>query len=406
LGGTLTAVGTIVAPSSVTHGITALATAAGALPATTAGPIGLAHGAMKTMTLMKIKIAAATLMAFTLLGTGGAIATHYAMAAGDHSTPPPTAVATPSTHPLVTPVAPPVAIADADATFVKQFKADWQTISLQITNVNPATAGAKGQSNSRNMILQGTVDVLDTTHVLGFDRFGHLVITRLRGDDGKEFMVTDAQDPNQARWYAPLSYSQQFNQATKKFDDVLAPYQFQCSLNARMQLPTRIKLIEAYLTVLTYQSMRHVDLPFVANGAPVEVLPGMNAHFDSVQQDGENYRYSLVVDAKKQGGFFGLGASAPRTFDGQLQHGESLPKQMVTEKYWIDSMGNPIERQSRHSGNFVSVGSEGGSGGIDSRDKIAAMRFEIAEGLAELKLPITLENIDVPQPTVPASESH
>jgi hypothetical protein len=49
-------------------------------------------------------------------------------------------------------------------------------------------------------------------------------------------------------------------------------------------------------------------------------------------------------------------------------------------------------------GSFNGGRAGNGTGGLTGSDKITAMRFDIAVGLREVRVPIVLKNIDVPQP--------
>lgn len=382
LAGTLAAVGMCTAPSKATAGLTALATAAGTLPVHTAGPIGLAKGTLKAMTLIKLKLAAAAIAAFVLVTVGGVVITRAVAKSVSLS------VVQPANHSENSPSTPPPVPATApvsDAQFAQKFTSDWQSAQLIITRVNPANHAANQPGNSQILSIECGVTVRDTNNVLGMGQ-NALQVTRIIDDAGHD--VTAQLAGNSSQWprrYGPLIYSTQFDQQTHKWIEELQPQPLYFSINVNPQMPRRLSLVEGTMMVLSYDNMEQVDVPYVANGKPVSVLPGVRTHFVRADQHRGNYSYEMARN----------GGSEP-FFDGQVRQGHPLPDRLITTSYMIDASGKPLNAVTRAAGNWGNSVGGIGAGNFGDERKIAAMRFEIAVGLHERQVPITLRNIDLP----------
>lgn len=391
IAGTLAAVGLCTAPSTATAGLTAMATAASTLPLNTAGPIGLAKGTLKAMTLLKIKLATAAAVAFVMVGTGGVVITH-AIAQSLHeplAQPVVSSGNTPSQVPSE-----PATTATSNEQFAQKFAIDWQSAQLTITRVNPANRATNQPGNSEVLSIQCAVTVRDTNNVLGIGQ-NALHVTRITDDAGHDVTAQLASNSPDLPRYSPLMYYTQFDQRTKKWIEQLQPQPLYFSINVNPHMPKRLDLVEGNLMVLSYDRMEQIDVPYVANGKPVTILPGIRTHFVRAAQNHGTYNYEMAPDERNDHPFF----------DGQVRQGQPLPDRLITTRYMIDASGKPLENQTHPAGNWAnSVGGIGGGGFGDER-KIAAMRFEIAVGLHERKVPVTLRNVELPDSSLLKNEN-
>jgi hypothetical protein len=147
-------------------------------------------------------------------------------------------------------------------------------------------------------------------------------------------------------------------------------------------------VIEGTIRMLTFERIDHVDLPYTAGGPAVDVLPTSRLKFKSATKAANNYAYELVNELGQGGA----------DFFGQVSVQRPLPDRAIVNAYLIDADGKPLMQNVIHPAGFNGAGAGNGTGGLPGSDKIAAMRFDIAVGLREVRVPVVLKNIDVPQP--------
>lgn len=380
LAGTLAAVGLCSAPNSATAGLTALATAATVLPAQTAGSVGLAKGTLKAMTLIKLKVAAASVVAAIAVGTGGVVITRAVAQIADRPADRISARANTDSAGADQPPA-------IDPQQAKQFRSDWLASQLTLRRLNPAHPSNNGRTDTRSLSINGQITVLDTNHILGFDRWSNLNVNRIVDDAGHDVTSLAVQNSQNQAWFAPLSYNQRFDNQTRQWVEDLQPQAFNIPLRADATLPKRLAAVEGYLTVLTYDRQEHVDVPFEPNAQPVAILPGVRVHFAAANQEGDSYSYQLVSDTP----------ASKQPFNGMVRDGESLPARMIINDHLVDRDGKQLDHSAHAFGNFPAIAAgQNGSGGVDPGARIAAMRIDIAVGVHERRVPVALENIDLP----------
>lgn len=375
---------TTTAPQTATAGVLALATASSALSTSTAGPIGLAKGTMHAMNLMKLKLAAAAVAGAITIGAGG-VAITSALAQTRRPPAVQSGSAIQSAQPA-SPNSPTAANAGDGVDFARQFSTDWTTATLAVTHVNPQTANPnRGQQNSQILTLGYSVTIKDPANVIGFDRWNSLVLTTLTADDGRSLLALATTDVTPEPWYAPLQYEQMFDQDRRTWNSKLVPQPFSFTLKVDDRLPRRIALAEGTMRVLTLQRTEHIDVPLEVTGKTIPIVGDQSVRITSVNFTPDMVQYQLATAAQTK---------AP--FNGQVNARQALPERLVMDRYAIDAEGRVVGERQNAFGNFQNWLDGPAIRILPGDAKPVAIRYIIAVGLREQRLPVKLEAIDLP----------
>ncbi|HEX8342405.1 MAG TPA: sigma-70 family RNA polymerase sigma factor [Tepidisphaeraceae bacterium] len=375
----LAAAGLTAAPASATLNLTALATA-GPLPAA-GGAAGLAQGTLKTMAMIKLKIAAAVAAGIVTLGAGGVAIDGVLAQSRTVQTQAPTAEAPTA--------AAGAAGAGAASDLSQQLTAEWRAASLNVTQANPAATDKNVPQTSRSLTIDFGIVVRDASSILGFDRNGMTEFGRVIDAEGRDVRALVVNRPRDNRSYAPLQYGKTFDDASQSFVDRLLPQLFNVPLSLSDALPQRIARLEGSAYVLRAERIETIDVPFKAASTYTDIMPGLRVRFDEAVAEEGRYHFRLATEP----------LSARRReppFNGSVSARSPLPARIVTHWYFVDAAGKHVGGQ-RYAGAFgFGTGGMSGSGG-DGPGTVAAMRFEVAVNPYEQPAAIVLTDIDLPR---------
>jgi hypothetical protein len=296
-----------------------------------------------------------------------------------------------------------------DPKLAKGFTVRWSSVRYDrsVSVENPAiTRNRTQKSESENLTLSFQAEIRDPNLILGVGR--EVVVTQVTDSQGRDVSV-NSPPINSHDMYEGLEYTPQFSRPSplpkwrvfirtilRLPPPPVGPPQMvmelqPCRMTTRLDMGLldqsggEIRAVKGYFYAIIPGSTEQVEVPFEPNNAWVRLTPDVEIQVQEAVCENAFYRYR--IETRPQGG----GSGRP------LMVGQGVPTRFVAAQQLIGEDGKLLNRGRGPGWLPVSVGGMG-SGTGSGVGRIKAIRYVIAVGAKERKIPFELQHVPLPKP--------
>jgi len=271
------------------------------------------------------------------------------------------------------------------------FDVDWDRVALtQVTQNQNRYPGHDPHDKEMVITLQGSVDILDASNLIGIDtRAG--VVCQVFDQWGIAVPLKDPLSP----FEPALSWD--------ILSQTLSQFELQFQIDSSQAIPSRLSQVEFYVYTLESDLLKTIEVPFEEMDAWIELVPGFEMIIETVTIEEGAWAYTLK---EKYTGNAVQGILTPGTVyseqvDEMEFHSHRLPLtnvDLIFNRDVIDNQGNQASQGNRRStsgrtsgGEHVTVREVSGTG----VHNIAAIEYVIAVSPYKRIVPLTIMDIPI-----------